>query len=94
MNNEPRSGSFSKQRISLSKQIANAACVLGTVIDIWRDFYLQSFSEHVFAADVRSAYVFLYLFGFSVTQSVIFIVELFLCCLISSFELLSMPGFL
>ena len=30
---EPRAGSFLKQRISLAIQIANAACVLGTIND-------------------------------------------------------------
>ena len=30
---EPRAGSFLKQRISLAKQIANADCVLGTIND-------------------------------------------------------------
>ena len=30
---EPRAGSFLKQRISLARQIANAACVLGTIND-------------------------------------------------------------
>ena len=31
---EPRAGSFLKQRISLAIQIANAACVLGTINDL------------------------------------------------------------
>ena len=35
---EPRAGSFLKQRISLAIQIANAACVLGTIND--EIFYL------------------------------------------------------
>ena len=30
---EPRASSFLKRRISLAKQIANAACVLGTIND-------------------------------------------------------------
>ena len=30
---KPRAGSFLKQRISLAIQIANAACVLGTIND-------------------------------------------------------------
>ena len=33
MNNEPRAGSFLKQRISLAIQIANSACLLGAVND-------------------------------------------------------------
>ena len=44
---EPRAGSFLKQRISLAIQIANAACVLGTINDkITREF-LASQQQHV-----------------------------------------------
>ena len=56
---EPRAGSFLKQRISLAIQIANAACVLGTINDknnFRRNFLFVTLVYYVFSCRVARSY--------------------------------------
>ena len=56
---EPRAGSFLKQRISLAVQIANAACVLGTINDkiTFDEFFLfLTLVYYIFSCRVACSY--------------------------------------
>ena len=58
---EPRAGSFHKQNISLAIQVANAACVLGTINDQTTfdkifQFVTQYTSIYVFSCRVACSY--------------------------------------